>query len=128
MADLEKYNNIDPKYSENYNDADFWSKITGVLKSAGKEVIYNALLLYYVMTDSDCPMTIKATVIIVALGYFISPVDLIPDFIPVLGFTDDLGVLLVAVKAVSSFVDPKIKRLAKNKLDELFGAGTSDGL
>ncbi|MBQ7155236.1 MAG: DUF1232 domain-containing protein [Synergistaceae bacterium] len=121
---LEQFN---PKYAKHYSDNDFWDKVKGVLKSAGKTIIYKALQLYYVMKNPSCPAHIKAA-IIAALGYFILPIDIIPDIIPGLGFTDDLAAITAALVMAKAYVDDEVKARAKDKLDEFFGAGTSDGL
>ena len=55
-----------------------------------------------------------------ALAYFISPIDAIPDPIPVIGFTDDLGVLIGAVATIAMHITPKEKKKAKKKMDEWF--------
>ena len=65
---------------QNYSDDGFWVKIKGVIKSAGRVLIYKALQLFYVMKKPDCPTHIKA-IIVAALGYFILPLDVIFDFI-----------------------------------------------
>ena len=57
---------------------------------------------------------------IVALGYLILPLDLIPDTIPVIGFTDDLTALTTAYEIVKSSITPEIEARAKAKADELF--------
>ena len=62
----------------------------------------------------------KAT-IIGALGYFISPIDAIPDITPVVGYADDLGALALAITAVAMFIDDDIKTKAREKLKEWFG-------
>ena len=118
---------LDPKYSKNYSDDSFWEKIKGVIKTAGRVLIYKALQLYYVMQTSDCPMHIK-TAIIAALGYFILPIDIIPDFIPGVGFTDDLGAIVAALAMAQAYVTDEVKANAKAMLDDIFGAGTSEGL
>lgn len=115
---------IDPKYAKDFSEEGFWDKITGVIKSAGLEVIYKALQLYYAMCRPDCPIYIKG-VIVAALGYFILPIDLIPDFIPVVGFSDDLAAIGVALVTANAYVDEEVKRQARAKIDDLFGAGTS---
>ena len=119
--------NIDPKYAKDYSEDSFWEKIKGCLKSAGKELIYKALQLYYVMMRPDCPIYIKGG-IIAALGYFISPLDIIPDFIPFVGFTDDLGVVAAGLVMSQFYVDENVKRQARETLDNIFGKGTSEGL
>ena len=54
-------------------------------------------------------------IMIAAVIYFVNPIDLIPDFIPVLGFTDDLGVLVWVYNAVNLEVD-KFIAWEKSKL------------
>lgn len=56
-----------------------------------------------------------------ALGYFILPVDLVPDFIPVVGFTDDLAALIACYVKVSQNVTPEIRSKADVKMREWFG-------
>ena len=58
--------------------------------------------------------------IIGALGYMISPLDVIPDAIPIAGLTDDLAVLLFVLKKVWTDVDPDIKQKAKDRLSKWF--------
>lgn len=118
---------IDPKYAKDYSDDSFWEKVKGVLKSAGLPLIYKAFQLYYVMKKPDCPMHIKAA-IVMTLGYFISPIDAIPDFIPFVGFSDDLGAIIIALVLAQMYVDEEVKRQAREAIDNLFGPGTSEGL
>ena len=122
--EIHSVDDIDPKYSKDFSDDSFWDKIKGVLKSAGLEIIYKALQLYYAMQNPNCPMTVKAG-IVAALGYFISPIDLIPDFIPVVGFTDDLAAIGAAIAMAHMYIDDEVKRKAREKIDDIFGRGTS---
>ena len=122
--DINSIDDIDPKYSKNYSEDSFWDKIKSVLKSAGLPIIYKALQLYYAMDNPNCPIGVKAG-IIAALGYFISPLDIIPDFIPVLGFTDDLAAIGAAIVMANMYIDDEVKRKARAKIDDIFGAGTS---
>ena len=59
-------------------------------------------------------------IIIGALGYMISPIDVIPDAIPIAGLTDDLAVLLYVLKKVWTGIDPEIVEQAKEKLSRWF--------
>ena len=59
-------------------------------------------------------------IIIGALGYMISPIDVIPDAIPIAGLTDDLAVLLYVLKRVWTGIDPEIIAQAKEKLSKWF--------
>ena len=107
------------KYQSKYSESKFWSKIKTIIKNAGKDLLYLALLLYYVLQSDDVSLRHKAT-IIGALGYLILPLDLIPDTIPVIGFTDDLTALTTAYEIVKSSITPEIEARAKAKADELF--------
>ncbi|OGS94071.1 MAG: hypothetical protein A3H31_03155 [Gallionellales bacterium RIFCSPLOWO2_02_FULL_57_47] len=107
-------------YAKDYSENSFWEKVKNFAKIAGNEVIGKALQLYYTMQAPATPAWAKA-VIIAALGYFISPIDAIPDAIPLIGFADDLGVLAAAIATVATYITDEIKAKAETKLDEWFG-------
>lgn len=100
-------------YGDNYSDSGFWNKV----KKLGKKVLKPALQLYYVMKESSTPFDTKG-LIIGALGYLILPIDLIPDFIPVAGYTDDLAALLAVVKMCKEHITPEIERKVRKDLGE----------
>ena len=104
----------------NYSDGAFWAKVKQFAKKAGAKVVYLALLLYYALKSPKTPKWAK-TVIISALAYFICPIDLIPDTIPIVGFTDDLAALAAALKAVDTCITSDVKAEAKAKLSYWFG-------
>ena len=115
------------KYEKYYSEEGLMDKLKKFAKKAGISTIYKALLLYYVLQSEDLPAKEKG-LIIGALGYLILPVDLIPDFIPVAGFTDDLAALAYAIHAVRSYVSPEIEVQAKAKLKDWFDSFTEDDL
>ena len=82
--------------------------------------MYAALLLFYALQDPAVPKKTKG-IIMGALGYFIFPLDAIADVVPVLGYADDIGVLLLALAAVAVHISPETKQKARAKLDEWFG-------
>ena len=106
-------------YSNKFSQKDFVDKIARIAKRAGAKLIYAALLLYYTL-QSDRISTKDKALIIGALGYMISPIDVIPDAIPIAGLTDDLAVLLYVLKKIWVDVDPEVKERAKNKLVNWF--------
>jgi len=108
------------KYEQHYNENSFWSKVKSMAKKAGIKLIYIALLLYYYLQSSHISTKDKA-IIYGALGYFIFPFDIIPDYIPFIGYTDDLSILIFAYKKVKSKIDDHIREKAKNKLNSFFG-------
>lgn len=107
------------KYRSNYSSSKFWNKLTKYAKSLGKETVYHALLLYYVMIDRKTPWKYKA-IIAGALGYLILPLDAIPDAIPFMGFTDDTAAVIAAFKAIRDAITPEIEAKAKEKLSTWF--------
>jgi len=98
-----------------YSEERFWRKLTRFGKRAGREVALKALQLYFVLKRPDVPIWAKST-IVGALGYFISPLDAIPDFIAGVGYTDDASVLAAALVAVSIYIDEDVKRRADEAL------------
>ncbi len=110
--------NID-KFKEKYNQSDLMSKIASVAKKAGASTVYHALLLYYALTSNEVPAT-KKVIVIAALGYFIAPVDFIPDFV-LMGLIDDGSVLLFAINQIMPYITDEIKAKALAKLNEWFG-------
>ena len=107
-------------YGKEYSEDGFWKKVKNVFKKAGLKVTYAALTLYYSYQKKDTPVWAKS-IIVGALGYFISPIDAIPDISPVVGYADDLGVLLAAVATVAAYIDNEVKQYAKDKLHTWFG-------
>ncbi|MEK5440534.1 MULTISPECIES: YkvA family protein [unclassified Fredinandcohnia] len=105
---------------KHYSDDKFWEKLKKFALRAGHSVVYTALLLYYVLQKPDLPAKARVT-ILAALGYFIFPVDLIPDLAVGIGFTDDLGALGVALFQVAIHIDDNVKAKAKAKLVDWFG-------
>ena len=69
------------KYASVFSDDKFWHKLARAFKQAGVKVVYAALVLFYSLQDPRISKRDNA-LIIGALGYFILPFDLIPDFLP----------------------------------------------
>lgn len=107
------------EYSKYYSEKSLWKKIKRFSKDAGAKVIYAVLLLYYAMLDES--VSVKSKVLIVAaLGYFILPTDAIFDLTPIIGYSDDLGVLMFAINQISSMITTEVKENARKKMAEWF--------
>lgn len=107
------------KYQKHYSESGLFSKIGNVCKKAGIKAIYYVLLLYYVLIDENTSLKDKS-VILGALGYFILPLDLLPDFIPVAGFADDIAALSACLHTVKANLTPSVKKKAVQKLCDWF--------
>lgn len=110
----------DTTFASHYSSDSFWEKVKKTCAKAGSKVVYTALLLFYALQEPTVPIKAKTT-ITGALGYFIFPFDAIPDVAPVVGFADDLGVLILALVAVSMHINDNVKAKARSKLKDLFG-------
>jgi uncharacterized membrane protein YkvA (DUF1232 family) len=108
------------KYASFFTDDKFWHKLARAFKKAGVKVVYAALVLFYSLQDPRISKRDKL-LIIGALGYFILPVDLIPDFLPALGYTDDLAALVLAFIKVKQCITQEVKAKAEAKLRQWFG-------
>tara|TARA_Y100001956_G_scaffold81174_1_gene98042 strand:+ start:738 stop:989 length:252 start_codon:yes stop_codon:yes gene_type:complete len=64
--------------------------------------------------------------IVGALGYFITTLDAVPDIMPMVGFADDLGILMAIAGAVASWVSPDIQQKVDDKLAQLFSKESND--
>jgi uncharacterized membrane protein YkvA (DUF1232 family) len=109
----------DDPFSREYSASKFLEKLVSYAKVAGSEVVERALQLYFALQDPDTPKWAKV-VIIGALGYFVTPLDAIPDFVPAVGYSDDLGVLALALARVAMCITPAIKEQARVKMSQWF--------
>ena len=107
-------------YESRYDEKSLFEKIRKFALVAGKKVIIQVLVLYYCLLDRDTPNWAKTT-IIGALGYYIFPLDAIPDIIPGLGYSDDLGVLIFAMSTVIVHIKREHKERASEQVTTIFG-------
>ncbi|HYC18634.1 MAG TPA: YkvA family protein [Pseudolabrys sp.] len=91
----------------------FWRKARSVAGSI--PFAEDLLAAYYCAFDHGTPLTVKAS-LMGALAYFVLPADVIPDVLPILGFTDDAAVLATAINLVAGHIRPEHRVAAKNKL------------
>ncbi|KKB55797.1 YkvA family protein [Parabacteroides gordonii] len=109
------------KYGTYYSDNRLWKKIERVAKKVGATVLLPVFTLYYMLQDDKVSLQHKAY-IVGALGYFILPIDLIPDgILPVIGFTDDIAVMTLVLKLVKDSITPEIKARANQRVAEVMG-------
>jgi len=90
---------MEPRENETFVKKNFWSKV----KQVGAKIPFlkDVIAMYYCLMDENTPLAAKASIAL-ALVYFISPIDAIPDFIAALGFTDDAGVIATTLLLIKS--------------------------
>ena len=106
-------------YKDKFSQSAFLEKISRIAKRAVAKLIYAALILYYTLQSDKVSLKDKA-IILGALGYLISPLDVVPDAIPIAGLGDDLAVLIFVLKKVWGEVNDDVRAKAKSKLSRWF--------
>ncbi|MCO5132495.1 MAG: YkvA family protein [Xanthobacteraceae bacterium] len=103
----------------------FWIKLKRI--AARLPFIEELLTAYYCAFDRKTPRHVQAA-LLGALAYFILPFDVMPDLMPVLGFTDDAAVLATALRMVVSHIKPEHQAAARAALQRgLEGDGSATG-
>jgi uncharacterized membrane protein YkvA (DUF1232 family) len=102
------------------DEAKFGSDFMTRLKRVAKRIPFAGDLLaaWFCARDPATPRRVRMT-LLAALGYFVLPVDAIPDIMPLIGFTDDAAVIAAAIAAVASSIKPEHRERAKQALAEL---------
>ena len=108
------------KYRRYFSDERFWAKLRSQARKAGVKIVYTALLLFYAYRRTETP-TWARSIILGVLGYFLAPIDLIPDLTPILGYTDDLGVLAFGLVTIAAYVNQDVRQKARGRLNQWFG-------
>jgi uncharacterized membrane protein YkvA (DUF1232 family) len=112
-------------YARDFSETSLWKKLTDFAATAGREVVEKVLVLFETMKDPDTPRWAKG-VIVAALGYFISPIDAIPDLLPFAGYADDLGALAAAVATVAAHIKKEHLARAKATVERWFDRRKSE--
>ena len=90
------------------------------LKRVAKRIPFTEDLLaaWYCTRDPATPRRVRMT-LLAALGYFVLPLDALPDILPLIGFTDDAAVIAAALAAVASAIKPEHRDQARRTMSEL---------
>jgi uncharacterized membrane protein YkvA (DUF1232 family) len=92
---------------------DFWGKAKRV--AASLPFAEDLIAAYYCALDKATPLQVKAA-LVGALAYFVLPIDLRPDFLPFVGFTDDAAVLFAVLRLVGGHIRPEHREAARDAL------------
>lgn len=104
-----------PEATEGDVRAGFWR--TARRAAAKVPFMDEVVAAYYAALDTRTPFKVRAT-LLGALGYFVMPADMIPDFIALVGFTDDIAVLSAAIAAVRPHIKDGHRTAAREALAE----------
>ena len=96
--------------------ADFMARLKRVAK--GIPFAEDLLAAWFCARDPATPRRVRLT-LLAALGYFVLPIDAIPDIMPLIGFTDDAAVIAAAIAAVAGSITIDHRERAKKAMAEL---------
>ncbi len=108
------------KFQKFFSEVNLWDKLKKYGRKIGVKTVYMVLLLYYAYKRKDTPAWAKR-IVLGTLGYFVAFVDLIPDLSPIVGYTDDIGVLSFGIVTIAAYINDEVKTNAKDKLSTWFG-------
>ena len=102
------------------DEAKFGADFMARLKRVAKRIPFAGDLLaaWFCARDPATPRRVRMT-LLAALGYFVLPIDAIPDIMPLLGFTDDAAVIAAAIAAVAGSITPEHRERARQAMAEL---------
>lgn len=84
------------------------------LRKWARELKRQTLVVYFVARDPRTPWLVRLLALGVA-AYALSPIDLIPDFVPILGYLDDLIIVPLGLVLVLRLVPPEVKQSARER-------------
>lgn len=108
------------KYGKEYSEAKLMEKLKNYFQQAGMKAVYMVMLLFYAYKRKETPIWAR-NVIFGTLGYFISPIDALPDLTPIIGYTDDIGVLTFGLVTIACYVNDDVRIKARKKVKKWFG-------
>jgi uncharacterized membrane protein YkvA (DUF1232 family) len=110
--------NLD-RYRRFFSERNFWSIIGRFAQRLGIKTVYSALLMYYAYRRKDTPFWAK-NIVIGVLGYLLAPLDFMPDLTPIIGFTDDIGMLSFGLVTIAAYINQDVRGQARARLAKWF--------
>jgi uncharacterized membrane protein YkvA (DUF1232 family) len=103
------------RYAKHYDEASFWAKAKNLPRAAIGQVMEKALIARELLLDGGTPLWAKAALVGV-LGYFVMPLDMVPDVVPVFGFADDLTMLTLVLANLDVLATDEVVARARERL------------
>ena len=116
LQDAIFWNRSDSTSEETLVRRSFWRKCQRV--AARLPFAQELLAAYYCAFDRNTPLHVK-TALIATLAYFVLPADLVPDFLPALGYVDDAASLAATMRLVAAHILPAHRDAAAEALERL---------
>jgi len=107
-------------FSENHSPTSVIHTLRRRISALSTPLLYGALLMFFAMKRSDTPAWAKR-IVTGAFVYLFAPLDAIPDLAPIVGYTDDLGVLTYGLVMIAAYVNNEVRASARRTLKEWIG-------
>lgn len=101
------------------NKDELFKKLQGYARELGVRAVYSTLLLYYTYHQKETPGWARK-IVLGAIAYLINPFDVIPDLTPLVGYSDDIGILGFALVTISGYINMEVKINARKKAKQWF--------
>lgn len=107
------------KYRKEYDRSRFIEKLSRVARYIGSKAVFSLLVMFYATLDKSIPFKARATLLAV-LGYFVSPIDVIPDALPLLGFADDMAAVSFVLRQIWNNLNKETVSKARRRMRQWF--------
>jgi len=96
------------------------SSLRKKIRHISSSLLYAALLMYYAFRRKETPAWAKRIVMGVFV-YLFAPLDALPDLTPVIGYTDDMGVMLYGLVLIAAYINDEVRSSARHTLESWIG-------
>ena len=103
------------QFASKYDELELKPFLKASAKKLGKHIVLYAMIAYTIISDTKVPVKVKL-VFMAAIGYLLLPTDLVSDFLPYIGFTDDIAFLSYVISQASDYITPEVTQEAKSKM------------
>ena len=96
-----------------------WSRIVRQGGTMGQQAVYSAMLMFYAFRRRELPLYARS-IVIGTFGYFLTVFDAVPDLMPLIGYTDDLGVLSFGLVTIAAYINDEVRMKARKAVKRVF--------
>ncbi len=115
------------KYKDKFSEGKLWTTLGKAARQIGLKSVYSVLLLFYAYRRKETPVWAK-NIVLGTLGYLLTPFDMLPDLTPLIGYTDDIGILSFGLVTIAAYVNNEVRVQARKKLSTWFGTYNEEDL
>ena len=99
--------------------AKVWGRISRHSSEIGQQTAYALMLMYYAFRSKRIPLYARS-IVFGTFGYFLAVFDTVPDLIPLIGYTDDLGVLSFGLVTIAAYINDDVRIQARKAVRRVF--------